>query len=200
MSTGESFIPNDTGKTTTVVADGRYKVHTTYSDNSEFVEEYDVNTLQLLVRKWRKRSRLGASGPFQYEIGAPPRSGEIDLLAPRGPEFIRQDTDTHFCWRVFNAPWPLANYDITLVPEERKIYIRTTNKKFFKAFGIPDLDRLGLPYSSNFLNVTWANSVLTITYLKPNTVRELEHQRKLCLRNGAKDKPPKEGDVSCNQQ
>ncbi|KAL0235756.1 hypothetical protein GEMRC1_002338 [Eukaryota sp. GEM-RC1] len=201
MSTSESFIPKGHPKCTTVVADGRYKVHCTYPDQTEMVEEYDVNSLLLLVRKWRTTTRLGGKSSYHYEIGAPPRlNSEEELLSARGPEFIRQDTDSHFCWRVFNAPWSLGTYDISVSPEERKIYIRTTNKKYFKAFSIPDLDRLNLPYVSNFLNVTWANNVLTITYIKPNVIREMEMRQRMELKKASQEQPPKEGDVACNQQ
>lgn len=36
------------GKTTSIVADGRKKVHTTWEDGAELVEEYDVKTDELL--------------------------------------------------------------------------------------------------------------------------------------------------------
>ncbi|KAL0218195.1 hypothetical protein RCL1_009043 [Eukaryota sp. TZLM3-RCL] len=201
MSSTDLFNPKGPGQSNTVVADNRFKVHTTFPDKTELVEEYDVNTFLLVIRKWRKPSRLGALGQYSYEIGAPPKiPSDSDLLVERGPEFIRQDTDTHFVWRVFNCPWPLATYDVSMVADERKIYIRTSNKKYFKVFCIQDMDRLNLPYISNLLNVKWANNVLTISYVKPAVVREMEHQRKQELVKGVKDKPPRDGDVSCNQQ
>ena len=36
------------GKTTAVVADGRRKLHTTWEDGAEMVEEYDAKTDELL--------------------------------------------------------------------------------------------------------------------------------------------------------
>jgi hypothetical protein len=37
--------------------------------NIEMAEEYDLQTDELLVRKLRKPSVLGADGPWVYEIG-----------------------------------------------------------------------------------------------------------------------------------
>jgi hypothetical protein len=54
---------------TSIVSDSRRKFHTTYQDGSEMVEEYDLNTNELLVRKTRQPTKLGGEGEWQFELG-----------------------------------------------------------------------------------------------------------------------------------
>lgn len=70
--------------TTSIVADGRRKFHTTYKDGEEMVEEFDLNTNQLLVRKRRRPTVLGGEGEWQFEIGGDVRvfNPFNDLIAP----------------------------------------------------------------------------------------------------------------------
>ena len=57
------------GKTTAIVSEGRKKLHTTYDDGSEQVEEYDVRSDELLVRKVRKPTMMGQPGEWAYQVG-----------------------------------------------------------------------------------------------------------------------------------
>eukprot|EP00761_Pharyngomonas_kirbyi_P010686 gb/GECH01010707.1/.p1 GENE.gb/GECH01010707.1/~~gb/GECH01010707.1/.p1 ORF type:complete len:104 (+),score=12.91 gb/GECH01010707.1/:1-312(+) len=70
MSSSNDKIPPE-GHKTSVVQDGRRKVHTTFPDKSEMLEEYDLRTHELLVRKIRTPSVLGGEGEWKYEIGQP---------------------------------------------------------------------------------------------------------------------------------
>ena len=69
--------------TTSVVADGRRKFHTTYENGVEMVEEFDLQTNQLLLRKRRTVSILG-EGTWTIEIGGEVKSFNPihDLIAP----------------------------------------------------------------------------------------------------------------------
>src|SRR4051812_41561010 len=57
---------------TSLVAGDRRKVHTSFPESkTEFIEEYDVNSDDLLIRKYRQQSSLGAWGAWTFEIGEP---------------------------------------------------------------------------------------------------------------------------------
>ena len=60
------------GSTTALVSRGRLRVKTTYEEgvcNCEKVEEYDVRTDELLLRKWRQNKGLAGMSKFVIEIG-----------------------------------------------------------------------------------------------------------------------------------
>ncbi|XP_051679491.1 protein DPCD isoform X4 [Oryctolagus cuniculus] len=150
-------------------------------------EEYDEKTSELLVRKWRVKSALGALGQWQLEVGepAPPGAGSL------GPEFIkennanpifmRKDTKMSFQWRIRNLPYPKDVYSVCVDPKERCIVVRTSNKKYYKKFSIPDLDRYQLPLEESSLSIAHANCTLIISYQKPKevVVAESELQKEL---------------------
>merc|ERR1712159_197126 len=51
-----------------VRGDGRKKIHTTFPDGAEMVEEYDERTDVLLVRKVRKPKALGGEADWSWEV------------------------------------------------------------------------------------------------------------------------------------
>ncbi len=70
MSGIESWIEKlKKAEKTCLVQDGRKKIHYTFEDKTELAEEYNVQTGELVVRKWRRKSALGASLGWEYEIG-----------------------------------------------------------------------------------------------------------------------------------
>ncbi|XP_062070799.1 protein DPCD isoform X2 [Lepus europaeus] len=139
------------------------------------------------VRKWRVKSALGALGQWQLEVGEPAPSGAGSL----GPEFIkennanpifmRKDTKMSFQWRIRNLPYPKHVYSVCVDPKERCIVVRTSNKKYYKKFSIPDLDRYQLPLEESSLSTAHANCTLIISYQKPKevVVAESELQKEL---------------------
>ena len=52
---------------TSMVSGGRRKMHYTLPDDTEVVEEYDIQTDELVVRKKRGKTVLGAQGEWEYE-------------------------------------------------------------------------------------------------------------------------------------
>ncbi len=60
------------GKSTSFVSGNRKTIHTTFSDGGELVEEYDVKTDELLLRKQRARTKLGGEGKWEYLVGDAP--------------------------------------------------------------------------------------------------------------------------------
>ncbi|XP_023654494.1 protein DPCD isoform X1 [Paramormyrops kingsleyae] len=188
---------------TVLVHDGKRKVHYLFSDGKEMAEEYDMKTDELAVRKWRTKSKLGAQGPWEMEVGESFLSTEAVLEHQlikencSNPVFMRKDTKTCFQWRVRNLPYPKEVYSLSVDPEERSCIIRTTNKKYYKKFGIPDLDRCQLPLESSALTFTHANNTLIISYKKPKEILTLEED---LLKNLKKMKSVNDGDADCKTQ
>ncbi|KAF0871895.1 DPCD protein, partial [Crocuta crocuta] len=166
---------------------GRRKVHYLFPDGKEMAEEYDEKSGELLVRKWRVKSALGALGQWQIEVGEPALPGAGSL----GPEFIkennanpifmRKDTRMSFQWRIRNLPYPKDVYGVCVDQKEHCIVVRTTNKKYYKKFSIPDLDRHQLPLDESSLSFAHANCTLIISYQKPKEIlaAEAELQKEL---------------------
>ncbi|KAK2496823.1 hypothetical protein MC885_007223 [Smutsia gigantea] len=153
-----------TAEKTALLQDGRRKVHYLFPDGKEMAEEYDEKTGELLVRKWRVKSTLGALSQWQTE-----------------PIFMRKDTKMSFQWRIRNLPYPKDVYSVCVDQKERCITVRTTNKKYYKRFSIPDLDRYQLPLDDALLSFAHANCTLIISYQKPKEVlvAESELQKEL---------------------
>ena len=82
-----SFVPIFTSFIMILFAAGRKRMHTTWEDGSELIEEYDLKTDELLVRKYRKPSTLGALGDWDFLFGAPPTSSGMMTESSRNPVF-----------------------------------------------------------------------------------------------------------------
>ncbi|XP_011677646.1 protein DPCD-like [Strongylocentrotus purpuratus] len=80
---------------TALIQDGRRKLHFILLDGRELVEEYDVKTNDLLVRKWKSKNVLGREVKWEFEIGEqfrrPAAGGEADLLMESSSN-VSQDT------------------------------------------------------------------------------------------------------------
>eukprot|EP00054_Salpingoeca_dolichothecata_P000656 m.17249 g.17249 ORF g.17249 m.17249 type:complete len:196 (-) comp11089_c0_seq1:24-611(-) len=182
-------------KKTSMVADGVRKVHLTFKDGTELVEEYDLKAGILLVRKWQRKAQLGGSKGWQYEVGEAPPVASSGLLAvsSTNPIFVRSDTSKNFEWRIRNLPYPLDIYQLTV--ENEQLVLRTTNKKYFKKFEIEDLKRCGLSLESGLASMAHANNTLIITYPKPEAILKLEAILRDTYKKG---KAVEEGDVDCH--
>ena len=151
---------------------------------------------------------LGGAGKWEFEVGEPLRGSASAggnsagglTVASTNPLFLRQDTRSAFQFRIRNLPYPLDTYTLTIEEEARNIVLRTTNKKYFKRFSIPDLDRMALPLEFEALSMAHANNTLIITYKKPKQVAVVEE---VLRRKRAGMKLAEEGDVDmsgCAQQ
>ncbi|XP_017707278.1 PREDICTED: protein DPCD isoform X2 [Rhinopithecus bieti] len=124
-----------TAQKTALLQDGRRKVHYLFPDGKEMAEEYDEKTSELLVRKWRVKSALGAMGQWQLEVGEPAPLGagnlgpELIKESNANPIFMRKDTKKSFQWRIRNLPYPKDVYSVCVDQKERCIIVKTTNKK-----------------------------------------------------------------------
>lgn len=191
-------------KCTTMSTGGRRKIHYTFPDGGELVEEYDLQTDELMVRKRCTKTVLGAKGDWVYEVGEPPARMTIenDVMQPSNvnPVLVRKDRVNAFEWRIRNLPYPKPTYSVTVDGEARQLVVRTTNKKYFKRIDIEDLDRMRLPIEDKALSWTHENNTLVIQYRKPAEVLQREQQAKQ-ERLTAPDEPAKpDGDADCKQQ
>lgn len=103
-----------------IVSNGRRKLHYLYPDQTELVEELDLNSNEVLVRKW-KRPRdkdlpAQQAQEWEYEIGEEVKAfnPDSDLLQANdsNPQFKRKDTKDRFEWRIRNLPYPKETYII----------------------------------------------------------------------------------------
>eukprot|EP01060_Flectonema_neradi_P000734 TRINITY_DN10454_c4_g1_i1.p1 TRINITY_DN10454_c4_g1~~TRINITY_DN10454_c4_g1_i1.p1 ORF type:complete len:213 (+),score=33.98 TRINITY_DN10454_c4_g1_i1:61-639(+) len=155
---------------TALIQGGRKKIHATYNGGIEMVEEYDVITDKLLVRKWRKEGQLGGEGSWEYEIGGSTIGSGNEFLqeSSKNPLLVRSDDATTFEWRIRNLPYPKDVYKVAV--ENSEIVVRTTNKKYFKKISIPDMRRLNLPLDNSEVSWKHAHNTLIISYSKPQPV------------------------------
>ncbi|XP_074855400.1 protein DPCD isoform X1 [Carettochelys insculpta] len=186
-----------------LLQDGKRKVHYLFEDGRELAEEYDLETSQLVARKWREKNALGRSGKWQVEVGEPNMApggaldSELIKESSSNPIFVRRDTQTSFQWRIRNLPYPKEVYSVSVEKEQRCCVIRTSNKKYYKKFSIPDMDRYQLPLDPAALSFTYANATLIITYRKPQEIRAAEEELQQELK---KIKAANDGEGECKTQ
>ncbi|KAK7109088.1 protein DPCD-like [Littorina saxatilis] len=183
---------------TCLIQDGRRKIHFSFPDGMELSEEFDLKTGELAVRKWRKRGTLGGQGKWEMEIGdeSPLRNVEVEgmMESSTNPVLVRKDTKTQFQWRIRNLPYPVNNYSVTVDDEKRQLVIRTENKKYYKRFDVPDLDRMQLELRQDQISIAHANNTLIVSYQKPREVLDMEKQLQDEFK---KMKATQDGDIDC---
>ncbi|XP_070778366.1 protein DPCD isoform X2 [Enoplosus armatus] len=177
-------------KKTALIHDGKRKIHYLFTDGKEMAEEYDLKTDELIVRKWRYKSPLGAQGQWQVEVGEP-LAGPVTSLDSEvikencsNPVFTRKDTKSSFQWRIRNLPYSKDVFSVSVEPSERCIIIKTSNKN-------------QLPLDSSAVGFTHANNTLIVSYKKPKEILTLEQD---LLKELKKLKGTGEGDVDCKTQ
>ena len=100
------------------------------------------------MKKFKKPKDFGEAD-WQYEIGHPVEQDfnpEKDMISAsnKNPIFMRKDTDKRFEWRIRNLPYPKETYTIEIDHNKQEIVLKTSNKKYYKRFDIPDLKRAGI--------------------------------------------------------
>ena len=182
------------------------KFHTVFKDGSEIVEEYGIYSEEIESRRVKK---IGMTGKEQWttEIGEEikPRSNDEFLIKENdnNPLFIRKDTPKEFQWRVRNLKGDADNFMVECDKDKQQIVIRTKNKKYYKRFNIPDLERLNIKLDESLMKVNFVNSTLIISYTKPKEILEAENEileeiRK--VRAEIKKNPNAKYDPGCQHQ
>lgn len=166
--------------TRTYLINGDYiKFHTVFKDGSEIVEEYGLYSEELESRRVKK---IGMTGKEQWttEIGEEikPRSNDEFLIRENdnNPLFIRKDTNKEFQWRIRNLKGDADNFMVQCDKDKQQIVIRTKNKKYYKRFNIPDLERLNIKLDESLMKVNFVNNTLIISYSKPKEALEAENE------------------------
>ena len=155
------------------------KFHTVFKDGSEIVEEYGLYSEELESRRVKK---IGMTGKEQWttEIGEEikPRSNDEFLIRENdnNPLFIRKDTQKEFQWRIRNLKGDADNFMVECDKDKQQIVIRTKNKKYYKRFNIPDLERLNIKLDENLMKVNFVNNTLVISYTKPKEALDAESE------------------------
>ena len=199
-----AWFPEGTTQTT-LTTGGRRRVNYTLPDGAEAIEEYDLQTDELLVRKRRAKTTLGAFSEWTFEVGeAPARvtiEGDMMRVSSSNPVLVRKDRPHAFEWRIRNLPYPKPTYELTIDDEKQQIVVRTANKKYFKRIDLEDMQRARLPLEAAALEWAHENSTLIIQYKKPAPVLAMERDAKVA-RLSTPDEPPKpEGaEEQCKQQ
>lgn len=154
-----------------VKSDGRKKIHTTFPDGAEMVEEFDERTDVLLLRKTRKPTLIGGSGEWNIEVGQMQETfdhhSDFLRVSTSNPVFLRKDTLEHFQWRIRNLLFPASVYSVTVDHEKQQIVVRTSNKKYFKRIDLPDLKRIDQKLEDKALTWKHQHNTLVISYQKP---------------------------------
>ena len=75
-------------------------------------------------------------------------------------------------------PYPKETYSIEIDHNKQEVVLRTSNKKYYKRFDIPDMKRIGLKLEESDLVWKYQNNTVIIGYDKPEQVIELEKRKK----------------------
>ncbi|RNF02805.1 DPCD protein [Trypanosoma rangeli] len=160
---------------TSVIVNERKRITSKFVDGSEMVEEFDVITDDLLLRKRRVKTALGNFGDWQVEVGNElrVRSLEKELLveANGSPELVRQDTPEYHVFRIRNLPYAREVFSVAVEHREPgdagEIVVRTSNKKYFKRLTILDLQRRHIQLDPTHLSYEVQHNTLIVRYKKP---------------------------------
>jgi len=182
------------------------KFHTVFKDGTEIVEEYGIYSEELESRRVKKIGMTGKES-WTTEIGEEikPRSNDEFLIKENdnNPLFIRKDTPKEFQWRIRNLKGDADNFMVECDKDKQQIVIRTKNKKYYKRFNIPDLERLNIKLDESLMKVNFVNSTLIISYTKPKEALDAENEileevRK--VREEIKKNPNAKYDPGCQHQ
>ncbi|KAJ0183197.1 hypothetical protein K1T71_001173 [Dendrolimus kikuchii] len=179
------------------------KVHYKFDDDSEMVEEYNVDTQVLLRRAWRVKNKIGGEAKWNVEVGDPIHDANphIDIAditeAKDQPVLTRRNTRVNLEWRIRNLPYPIETYSISANNDDKCIIIRTINKKYFKKLSVPELTRLNLPLEQANIQSNHHFNTLIILYKKPQQLLDMEKE---WFQELAKVKPVKDIPDECKAQ
>eukprot|EP00920_Eleutheroschizon_duboscqi_P001027 GHVT01002522.1.p1 GENE.GHVT01002522.1~~GHVT01002522.1.p1 ORF type:complete len:201 (+),score=4.14 GHVT01002522.1:1996-2598(+) len=155
-----------------------------FPNGEEVLEEYDIKSNLLLLRKKRQCSTLGDEATWTVEVGetnsgyASMQSQECSFsIVPTtsSPFMIRRDTLECFEWRIRNLPYPPSVYSIAIDDKTQQILIKTSNNKYYKRIAIPDLSVVHARLDSSRLSWKHQYNTLLISYSKPKEV--IEHEK-----------------------
>ncbi|CCW68630.1 unnamed protein product [Phytomonas sp. Hart1] len=192
---------------TSVVSGGRKKITSKFTDGSELVEEYDVISDDLMLRKRRIRNVLGGWNDWIIEIGAEERLRNLDqsliVESIGNPQLVRQDTEKFHVFRIRNLTYPKDTFMVEVEKNNKdpigEIVVQTTNKKYYKRISIPEMVRAELPLDPSHLSFDVKHNTLIINYKKHVSILQIESQAKK-ERTSLPSKRVEENNANCAQQ
>ncbi|KAH9600271.1 Protein DPCD [Trypanosoma melophagium] len=167
---------------TSVIINERKRITSRFTDGSEMIEEYDIITDDLLLRKYRTKNGLGNYSDWEIEVGTEAKTRNLDkevlVEASGSPELVKQDTPEYHVFRIRNLPYPKEVFSVTVERRNSddigEIVVRTSNKKYFKRLNIPVLQRHHIPLDPAHLNYDLQHNTLIIRYKKHLSVLAAE--------------------------
>lgn len=166
---------------------------------TEVLEEWDAASDTLLLRRTRIDQGLGRFTDWVVEVGLPPptpasQQAAADLCeSSANPSFSRNDSAESFVFRVRNLHLPPPESASVFVDDDTdEIVVRTSNRKYYKRFAIPDLRRLKLRLQDENLRFEYSPKafVLVISYRKPHRLLEVE-----AIETSYRSRAKRDGDV-----
>uniref|UniRef100_A0A6B2E9X1 Protein DPCD n=1 Tax=Phlebotomus kandelakii TaxID=1109342 RepID=A0A6B2E9X1_9DIPT len=162
-----------------VLSGNQRKVHYTFPDGREMVEEYSLETGIVQRRAWRKKKDLRGEPDWEIELGDCVKDlrlgGEFFLKESKTePILTKRITKTNIEWRIRNLPYPVEIYSVTADVEKKNIVVRTSNKKYFKIIQVPELQRCNSAPQQEKISVKHQHNTLIILYQKPKILLDME--------------------------
>lgn len=184
---------------TSLIQDGKRKVHYKFQDGDEMAEEYNLDTNIVLRRAWKRGKNLSKKSEWDIEVGDPePDTSALDSIGLKensnSPYIIKRITSTALEWRIRNLSYPIDVYSVLADPDNKCIIVRTSNKKYYKKITIPELERVNLVPDQKRIEYTYKFGTLIITYKKPPEVLKME---RLVLEELQNVQTIKDGDLPC---
>jgi len=177
MTSDSWFNVIQNARKTSIIEDGKRKVHFLMEDGKEMVEEYNMDTNVVVRRAWKEKNNFGTDTGWTVEVGDPerkPNDIEIYGIEERNAPFItRRITKTGLEWRIRNLSYPESVYSVT-AENDGTMTVRTSNKKYFKKIRIPDLERIGLKPTQQRISFHHQYNTLIISYKKPPQLLDME--------------------------
>ncbi|KAG5889939.1 hypothetical protein JTB14_018834 [Gonioctena quinquepunctata] len=175
------------------------KIHYNFQNGKEMVEEYNMDTGVLTRRAWRCKQNLSGKDEWDVEIGDPEptygtESQQIIRESSNQPIVSRRNTRTNLEWRIRNMPYTVETYLVTVLPEEKSLLVKTTNKKYYKILTIPELTRLDLTPAQSNVSFAHKFNTLIITYKKPKELLDFD---KYIFEEVQSIQPSNVGDMNC---
>lgn len=190
-----------------VIQNGRKIVTSKFNDGTEMIEEFDVITDDLLVRKRRTEKTLGGETPWEFEVGGEQKAfvADRDLMkeSSSNPIFVAQETKEAYVYRVRNLPYPKDTYKVAIETSSSKtgeVVVRTTNKKYYKRIAIQPMERAGLTLDDGYLSWEYKNNTLIVTYKKHLSMltMQMQEQKERAAMNSTR--VTGDGSPDCKQQ
>ncbi|XP_059615200.1 protein DPCD [Phlebotomus argentipes] len=168
-----------TAEKTSMIGGNQRKIHYTFLDGREMVEEYSLETGIIQKRAWRKKKELRGEPDWEIELGdcvKDLRLGGEFLLKESNTEPIltKRITKTNIEWRIRNLPYPVETYSILADCEKNSIIVRTSNKKYFKVIQVPELQRCNSSPKQENISFKHQHNTLIIQYQKPKILLDME--------------------------